>query len=112
MVTCTSCGGEINASCRFCPACGTPLRLKLVDHFRGVDELGDGWLRVSVYLANPQHVRFSLWRDDRIQSATSLSPEEAQRLARFLSGLTLRTEPKPLRRATAAVRNKLRERAR
>ena len=91
MRMCRSCGREVDAHFRFCPDCGTPLRLKVVDHFRGVDELGDGWLRVSVYLTKPQHVRFSVWRGDRVQAAMSLSPEEAQRLAAFLNGLARRT---------------------
>lgn len=115
MRTCQSCGREVDADFRFCPGCGASLRLKVVEHFRGVDDLGDGWLRVSVYLAHPQHVRFSFWRGDRVQAATSLDPEEAQRLGGFLGGLTSRgetTAAASLRRSAAALRETIRELAR
>ncbi len=112
MRACRACGREIDADFRFCPDCGAPLRLKVIEHFRGLDELGDGWLRVSVYLTRPQHVRFSFWRGDSVQAATSLHPDEAQRLAAFLNGLARRTETRAagsLRRSAAALRDTVRD---
>jgi hypothetical protein len=69
---------------RFCPHCGTSQRTKIVEYFRGHPEVGDGGLRVSVYLTEPRHARLSVWRGDEAQAAISLDPEETSRLARFL----------------------------
>lgn len=85
MASCSSCGTRIEDEFRFCPGCGRALRTKMVEYFRGDRRLDDGDLRVSAYLAEPQHVRFSIWRDEVAQSAMSLDPAEAARLARFLS---------------------------
>ena len=87
MQMCASCGREVEADFRFCPGCGMRLRRKIVEYFAGAKELGDGWLRVSFYLTQPQHVRFSFWRSDRAEAVTSLDPQEAQRLADFLTGI-------------------------
>ena len=84
MASCSSCGTRIEAEFRFCPGCGCTLRTKMVEYFRGDRRLDDGDLRVSVYLAEPRHVRFSVWRDETAQAAMSLDPPEAARLARFL----------------------------
>jgi hypothetical protein len=84
---CASCGREVEADFRFCPGCGMRLRRKIVEYFAGAKELGDGWLRVSFYLTQPQHVRFSFWRSDKAEAVTSLHPQEAQRLADFLNGI-------------------------
>jgi hypothetical protein len=59
----------------------------VVEYFQGEPELGDGGLRVSVYLTRPQHVRFSIWKGESAQGAISLEPQEADRLARFLQSL-------------------------
>ena len=69
---------------RFCPHCGKAQRTKIVEYFRGHPDVGDGGLRVSVYLTEPRHARLSVWRGDEAQAAISLEPEEARRLARFL----------------------------
>ena len=87
MQMCTSCGREVEPDFRFYPDCGTALRRKIVEYFAGSKELGDGWLRVSYYLTQPQHARFSFWRSDRAEAVTSLPPQEAQRLADFLQGI-------------------------
>lgn len=84
MASCSSCGTQIEAGFRFCPGCGRVLRTKMVEYFRGDRRLDDGDLRVSVYLAEPRHVRFSVWRNEVAESAMSLDPEEASRLATFL----------------------------
>jgi hypothetical protein len=73
---------------RFCPHCGRPQRTKIVEHFRGHPDVGDGGLRVSVYLTEPQHARLSVWRGDEAQAAISLDPHESTRLARFLLSVT------------------------
>jgi len=63
-----------------------------VEYFQGAKEVDDGWLRVSVYLTRPQHVRFSIWKRDSAEAAMSLHPSEAQRLADFLSSMARRTK--------------------
>jgi hypothetical protein len=69
---------------RFCPHCGKPQRTKIVEYFRGHPDVGDGGLRVSVYLTEPSHARLSVWRGEEAQAAISLEPRETRRLARFL----------------------------
>jgi len=69
---------------RFCPHCGKPQRTKIVEYFRGHPDVGDGWLRVSVYLTEPRHARLSVWRGEEAQAAISLDPHESGRLGHFL----------------------------
>jgi hypothetical protein len=69
---------------RFCPHCGKSQRTKIVEYFRGHPDVGDGGLRVSVYLTEPRHARLSVWRGEEAQAAISLDPEETSRLGRFL----------------------------
>jgi hypothetical protein len=69
---------------RFCPHCGKSQLTKIVEYFRGHPDVGDGGLRVSVYLTEPRHARLSVWRGDEAQAAISLDPDETNRLARFL----------------------------
>jgi ABC-type ATPase with predicted acetyltransferase domain len=111
--TCDSCGREVEAEFRFCPNCGTPRRLKVVEHFRPAAKVGAGWLRVSVYLKEPQHVRFSIWKDETAEAATSLDPLEAQRLADFLNSLARHARREPftasVRRSADALRSTVRE---
>jgi hypothetical protein len=89
MRECQGCGGTVDSVYRFCPWCAAPLRLKLVEFFRGHREIDGGKaLRVSRYLAPTRHVRLSVWLDGpdgaRAEAAVSLDDEEAARLARFL----------------------------
>jgi hypothetical protein len=110
--TCPCCGRQDDEDFRFCPECGTALRIKIVEHFVGAKELGDGWLRTSVYLTRPQHVRFSIWKDEGAQAVTSLYPAEAQRLADFLNGLARHAKTElfgtSLRRSGSALRTTVR----
>ena len=69
---------------RFCPHCGTAQRTKIVEYFSGHPDVGDGGLRVSVYLGEPQHARLSVWHGDEAEAAISLAPDEMRRLGRFL----------------------------
>ena len=69
---------------RFCPHCGKAQRMKIVEYFRGHPDVGDGGLRVSLYLGETQHARFSVWHGDEAEAAISLDPEETSRLGRFL----------------------------
>ena len=55
-----------------------------MEYFRGHPDVGDGGLRVSVYLTEPQHARLSVWRGEEARAAISLDPQETGRLARFL----------------------------
>jgi hypothetical protein len=55
-----------------------------VEYFRGHPDVGDGGLRVSMYLTEPRHARLSVWRGEEAQAAISLDPAETSRLARFL----------------------------
>lgn len=113
MGTCSCCGRQLEADFRFCPTCGTSQRVKVVEHFRGADGLDDGAMRVSVYLTQPQHVRFSIWRGERAEAAMSLYPDEAHRLALFLGGLAKRAKREPLedslRRSVSALRETMRD---
>jgi len=82
-------------------------RSKVVEYFRGSRRVDDGDLRVSVYLAEPQHVRMSIWRDERAESAMSLDPAEAHRLGEFLVAVSPRRERRlvdSIRRALTAIR--------
>lgn len=84
MRRCSRCGGDVQDEFRFCPECGKAQRTKFVEYFRGHPDVGDGGLRVSVYLTEPRHARLSVWRGDEAQAAISLDPHESGRLARFL----------------------------
>jgi hypothetical protein len=88
MRSCRGCGGEVQDDFRFCPHCGKSQRTKIVEYFRGHPDVGDGGLRVSVYLTEPQHARLSVWRGDEVEAAISLDPHESGRLARFLLSVT------------------------
>ena len=77
---------------RFCPHCGKSQRTKIVEYFQGHPDVGDGGLRVSVYLTEPRHSRLSVWRGDEAQAAISLDPEESVRLARFLDAAGARRQ--------------------
>lgn len=109
MRTCEACSRHVDEKFRFCPHCGAPLRVKVVEHFAPAPGLGDAWLRVSAYLQHPQHVRFSIWLDGEAQAATSLAPAEVDRLAEFLR-VPLRLEmAASLRRGAQAFRSRVRE---
>lgn len=69
---------------RFCPHCGKSQRTKIVEYFQGHPDVGDGGLRVSLYLTEPRHARLSVWRGEEAQAAISLDPAESTRLAHFL----------------------------
>jgi hypothetical protein len=88
MRSCRGCGGEVQDDFRFCPHCGKAQRTKIVEYFQGHPHVGDGGLRVSVYLTEPQHARLSVWRGDEVEAAISLDPHESGRLARFLLSVT------------------------
>jgi len=84
MRTCGACRGEVQDEFRFCPHCGKAQRTKIVEYFRGHPDVGDGGLRVSLYLGETQHARFSVWHGDEATAVISLDPVETRRLARFL----------------------------
>jgi hypothetical protein len=92
---CRECGGELEAAYRFCPWCAAPQRRKLVEFFRAHPrDLGKA-LRVSRYLTEDPHVRFSVWSADGVaEAAVSLEEDEAERLAAFLA------TPSPVRPST------------
>jgi hypothetical protein len=83
---CAECGGELAAAFRFCPWCAAPQRRKLVEFFRAHPRDEGKALRVSRYLTEDPHVRFSVWNADGVaEAAVSLEEEEAERLAAFLA---------------------------
>ena len=89
MRECRQCGGEIEATFRFCPWCAAPQRSKLVEFFRSHPLIrGDGALRVSRYIGTREeerHVRFSVWNETGVaRAAVSLDDAEADRLGHFL----------------------------
>jgi len=74
---CTECGGELATVFRFCPWCAAPQRSKLVEFFRGHPRDRGRALRVSRYLTEDPHVRFSVWlarflADPRVWRPTAL----------------------------------------
>ena len=99
MRVCAECGGELEAAYRFCPWCAAPQRSKLVEFFRAHPrDLGKA-LRVSRYLTEEPHVRFSVWSAEGVAEAVvSVEEEEADRLAAFLA------TPAPRRRPRAVDR--------
>ena len=85
MAQCAHCGGETDASYRFCPWCALPQRRKLVEFFRGSDDDERRALRVSRYLPE-RRVRFSVWDETgTARAAVTLDDEEAGRLAAYLA---------------------------
>ena len=104
MRACTHCGGEVEGAFRYCPWCATPLRLKVVEFFRGhpvVERDRGKALRVSRYLGpKERHVRFSVWSDRGVaQAAVSLDEHEAGRLRRFLGAVSSPPRPPGVREA-------------
>ena len=92
MRACGGCGGELEAAYRFCPWCAAPQRRKLVEFFRAHPRDAGKALRVSRYLTEEPHVRFSVWSADGVaEAAISLEEDEAERLAAF------RAAPAPVR---------------
>src|SRR5919197_4659572 len=87
MRVCAECGCELEAAHRFYPWCAAPQRRKLVEFFRAHPERDLGRaLRVSRYLTEEPHVRFSVWSADGVaEAAVSLEEEEAARLGGFLA---------------------------
>jgi double zinc ribbon protein len=84
MARCPHCEREVDAEFRFCPGCGEPLRLKLVEFFTGADPAEHRSLRVSRYLETGL-VRFSVWDETgTVRAAVSLDDDEAERLASFV----------------------------
>jgi hypothetical protein len=86
MRVCSDCGGELEAAYRFCPWCAAPQRRKLVEFFPAHPRDVGKALRVSRYLTDEPHVRFSVWNADGVAEAVvSLEEAEAERLAGFLA---------------------------
>lgn len=93
MRACPGCREEVDERFRFCPWCGAPQRLKLVEFFPAhplVEGDRGKALRVSRYLGDGvlHHVRFSVWSDHGrtagADAAVSLAEDGSERLARFL----------------------------
>jgi hypothetical protein len=108
MRICVECGGELEAAYRFCPWCATPQRRKLVEFFRAHPRDDGKALRVSRYLTEDPHVRFSVWSAEGVaEAAVSLEEDEAERLATFLAAPSPKREPRTRvlrRRAVAYLR--------
>ena len=91
MRVCAECGGELEPAFRFCPWCAAPQRSKLVEFFRAHPRDQGKALRVSRYLTDEPHVRFSVWSPEGVaEAAVSLEEREADRLADFLAVPTAR----------------------
>ena len=85
MAQCPHCERDVAVEYRFCPWCAEPLRLKLVELFRGADEDEHRALRVSHYVQEAR-VRFSVWDETgTARAAVSLDVEEASRLGAFVT---------------------------
>ena len=98
MRVCAECGGELEAAYRFCPWCASPQRRKLVEFCRAHPRDQGKALRVSRYLTEDPHVRFSVWSPDGVaEAAVSLEEDEAERLGAFLAASQVR-RPGPVER--------------
>ena len=89
-MSCVQCGQQVEPAFRYCPWCGSAQRRKLVEFFRGHDDLDHGRsLRVSRYFRTPDqdpHVRFSVWNEEGVaEAAVSIDEEEAARLGALLA---------------------------
>jgi hypothetical protein len=85
MRVCGEGGGELEAAYRFCPWCASPQRRKLVEFFPAHPRDAGKALRVSRYLTEDPHVRFSVRNAGGVaEAAVSLDEQEAERLAGFL----------------------------
>jgi hypothetical protein len=103
MRVCADCGGELAAAYRFCPWCAAPQRRKLVEFFRAHPRDAGSALRVSRYLTEEPHVRFSVWNAKGVaEAAVSLEEREAERLAIFLAA-TERRRPRAVERLRALL---------
>ena len=103
MRVCAGCGCELEAAYRFCPWCAAPQRRKLVEFFRAHPRDEGKALRVSRYLTEEPHVRFSVWNAEGVaEAAVSLEEDEAERLAGFLA--RPRARPRAVERLRALLR--------
>ena len=85
MAQCPHCERDVAVEYRYCPWCAEPLRLKLVEFFRGADDDSRRALRVSRYLPE-ERVRFSVWDETgTAKAAVTLDDGEAGRVAEFLA---------------------------
>jgi hypothetical protein len=85
MQACAQCGGGVEERFRFCPWCAAPLRRKLVEFFPAHPRDAGKALRVSRYIDDDPHVRFSVWDETgKVESAVSVDELQASRLVRFL----------------------------
>jgi hypothetical protein len=84
MPACAGCGNDVEARFRFCPWCGVVQRRKIVEFFWPHALSAGRALRVSRYLGEERHVRFSVWENGVACAAVSLDEDEALRVARFL----------------------------
>ena len=104
MRVCGECRGELEAAYRFCPWCAAPQRSKLVEFFRAHPRDAGQALRVSRYLTEEPHVRFSVWSADGVaEAAVSLEEAEAERLAAFLAA-PAPARPRAVERLLARLR--------
>ncbi len=104
MRVCSECGRELEAAYRFCPWCAAPQRRKLVEFFRAHPRDAGQALRVSRYLTEEPHVRFSVWSAEGVaEAAVSLEEEEAERLAGFLAAPAA-VRPRAVERLLARLR--------
>jgi hypothetical protein len=103
---CAECGVQLESAFRFCPWCAAPQRSKLVEFFRAHPRDDGKALRVSRYLTDEPHVRFSVWSVDGVaEAAVSLEEDEAERLSAFLAAPEIRSRPaRPLDRIRGLIR--------
>ena len=85
MAQCVRCGGELEERFRFCPWCAQPQRRKIVEFFSPHPRDAGKALRITRYLTEDPHIRFSVWNESGMaEGAVSLDEREAGRVARFL----------------------------
>jgi hypothetical protein len=84
------------------PGCAAPQRSKLVEFFRAHPHDPGKALRVSRYLTEDPHVRFSVWNAEGVaEAAVSVEEQEAERLSAFLA--TPQRRPRAIDRLRALL---------
>jgi hypothetical protein len=66
MAHCARCGGELAERFRFCPWCAEPQRKKIVEFFSPHPRDAGKALRVTHYLTDDPHIRFSVWNESGV----------------------------------------------
>src|ERR1041384_934393 len=89
MAQCARCGGGREGRSPFCRWCPEPQRKNIVEFFSPHPRDAGKPLRITRYLTDDPHIRFSVWNESGVaEGAVSIDEREAGRVARFLQPVT------------------------